>query len=316
MRALVTGGTGFVGGAVARRLAADGHEVWITGAPSEQEPPVPPDRVLPRDVTTIPWDRLGTLDSVFHQAANNDTTELKREVMFRDNVEASRALFAAALAAGCRRIVYASSTAVYGDLPAPHREGGPVKPLNVYAESKVALEALAADLAERHPEVTFVGLRYCNVYGPGEAHKGKRASMIWQLAQQMLRGSPRLFQWGEQKRDYVFIDDVIRANLLAADVRASTVVNCASGTATTFNALVAMLHEVLGLRRTVDYIENPHVGRYQGHTECDLTRARAQLGFAPTVGIQEGIRRYAASGALGTAALRAAASSATLARAV
>lgn len=298
MRVLVTGGSGFIGSNLARHLSERGDEVWITGTDGEDEPPALRERRLARDARNLDWGRLGRLDVVFHLAAHNDTTDLDRARMFEANVAQSKFLFEAAVRHGCPRIVYASSTAVYGDVPAPYREDGPVHPLNPYAESKLALDAWATDFARAHPALTVVGLRYCNVYGPGEAHKGTRASMVYQLAQQMVRGNPRLFQWGEQQRDYLWVGDAVAANLRAAAVEASGVVNCGSGMATSFKDLVTILNGVLGTERTPEYIDNPYAERYQSHTECDLTRAQELLGFAPAVDIRTGIRRYAESGVL------------------
>lgn len=312
MRVLVTGGTGFIGSNLALHLHEQGHDVWITGTDGEQDLPEFRGRVLPRDFTRLDWDLLGTLDVVFHQAAINDTTFLDRAEMFRVNVEDSLALFRQAVARGCRRIVYASSCAVYGDAPTPYREEGPARPLNPYGESKLALDARAKEFQREHPPVTVVGLRYSNVYGPRENHKGRRATMIYQFAQQMLAGSPRLFQWGEQKRDYIYIDDAVRANLLAAEAKESGVVNCGSGTATTFNTLVEVLNEVMGLQRVPEYIENPYLARYQRHTECDLTSARELLGFEPQTDIRSGIQRYFDSGSLVPQPLRVGGTSATV----
>lgn len=298
MRVLVTGGTGFIGSNLALRLHALGHEVWMTSAEGEQDLPEFRSRTLPREFWRLDWAALGPVDVVFHEAAINDTTLLDREEMFRVNVEGALRLFEEAVARGCRRIVYASSCSVYGDVPAPYREDGPVHPLNPYAESKLALDERAVAFAEAHPDVTIVGLRYSNVFGPREDHKGKRATMITQFAQQMVRGNPRLFQWGEQKRDYLYVEDAVRANLLAAAANTSCVVNCGSGTATSFNALVEVLNEIFGTNRVPEYIENPYAGRYQDHTECDMTLARVRLDFVPLVDIRSGIRAYAASGHL------------------
>lgn len=298
MRVLVTGGTGFIGSSLARRLQQRGDEVYITGTTREQDTAQFADRVFPLDVEKLDWERLGTLDIIFHQAANNDTTVLDRNGMTAANVDASRRLFDDAARHGCRRIVYASSCAVYGDLPAPYHEEGPFRPLNPYAESKALLDMHALAFARLHAEVTVVGLRYSNVYGPGEGHKGKRATMITQFAHQMPRGNPRLFKWGEQQRDYIYVDDAVKANLLAAEARASCIVNCGSGTPTSFNELVAILNEVLGLQRTPEYIENPYADRYQNHTECDMTLAREKIGFVPSIDIRTGIRRYQESGKL------------------
>ncbi|TSC64644.1 MAG: hypothetical protein G01um1014106_34 [Parcubacteria group bacterium Gr01-1014_106] len=298
MRVLVTGGTGFIGSNLALHLHAQGHEVWITGTTGEQDLPELRERVLPREFWALDWKKLGTLDVVFHQAANNDTTDLDRENMFRVNVDGSLKLFQDAVAHGCARIVYAASCAVYGDVPAPYREDGPVHPLNPYAESKLALDERAMAFAAAHQGVTVVGLRYSNVFGPREGHKSKRATMITQFAQQMREGNPRLFKFGEQKRDYIYVDDVVRANMLAAEARTSAVVNCGSGTATAFNDLVALLNAVLGTQRVPEYIENPYAGRYQEHTECDMTRAKQLLGFVPAFDIRAGIRAYAETGLL------------------
>lgn len=295
---LVTGGTGFIGSSLALHLHAQGHEVWITGTDGEQDLPELRERMLPREFWALDWARLGAIDVVFHQAANNDTTFLDRAEMFRVNVDGSLKLFQDAVAHGCTRIVYAASCAVYGDVPAPYREDGPVHPLNPYAESKLALDERAMAFAAAHQGVTVVGLRYSNVFGPRERHKGKRATMITQFAQQMRTGNPRLFQFGEQKRDYVYVDDVVRANVRAADAKESVVVNCGSGTATSFNDLVTILNEVLGTHRVPEYIENPYVGRYQDHTECDMTRAREVLGFVPQFDMRSGMRAYAESGFL------------------
>lgn len=298
MRVLVTGGTGFIGSNLARRLQQRGDEVFITGTTQEQDTAHLVGHVFPLDVEKLDWQKLGVLDVVFHQAAINDTTILDRNTTVAANVDASRRLFDDAARHGCRRIVYASSCAVYGDLPAPYHEEGPFRPLNPYAESKVLLDMHARAFAQLHPKVTVVGLRYSNVYGPGEEHKGKRATMITQFAHQMQRGNPRLFKWGEQQRDYVSVADVVEANLLAAEARASCIVNCGSGTPTSFNELVAILNEVLGLQRSPQYIENPYADRYQSHTECDMTLAREKIGFVPSIDIRTGIRRYYESGRL------------------
>lgn len=312
MRVLVTGGTGFIGSNLALKLQERGDEVLITGTDGEQDLPQFQGRVFPRDFSRLDWKALGPIDIVFHQAAINDTTLMDRAEMFRVNVDGSLALFREAVAHGCRRIVYASSCAVYGDLPAPYREEGPFRPLNPYAESKVVLDAHALAFARLHPEVTIVGLRYSNVYGPGESHKGKRATMITQFAGQMLRGNPKLFQWGEQKRDYVYVEDVVRANLLAGEARENCIVNCGSGTATTFNKLVEILNEVLGTKRVPEYIENPYAAQYQNHTECDMTRTKELLGLVPQTDIRSGIRRYFESGYLVREPLQAERTSATV----
>ena len=296
MRILVTGGTGFIGSNLVLRLMDQGHEVVITGHDAEQKIPHFHGKILQPSLLGIDWEAIGEVDLLFHQAAINDTTSLDEREMTRANATAAMELFQRVAEAGCRRIVYASSTAIYGDAPAPYREDTPARPLNAYARSKKELEDGASRFAEGHPQVIVVGLRYCNVYGPRENHKGSRASMIYQLAEQMRTGNPRLFQYGEQKRDYLYVEDAVRANLLAAEARQSGIVNCGSGAAVAFNDLVGLLNRTLGVERKPEYIENPFASRYQSHTECDMTLARQMLGFEPAFDVRKGIEAYARTG--------------------
>ena len=298
MRCLVTGGTGFIGSNLTQQLIKEGHEVIITAHEAERTLPSFSGKRLFPGLTGIDWDVIKGIDVLFHQAALNNTRLLDRDEMLRVNLEGSKALFRYVVEHGCQRIVYASSTAVYGRNPAPYHESGPFDLNTPYAESKKLLDDFAMQFAGEHPDVRIVGLRYCNVYGPGEEHKGQRASMIYQLAQQMKHGKPTLFKYGEQKRDHIYVKDVVRANLLAASAPASCIVNCGSGKTTTFNRIVELLNNVLGYHRHPDYIDNPYAGNYQDHTECDMILAAQQLSFVPQYSIEAGIQDYFDSGAL------------------
>jgi len=296
MKCLVTGGTGLVGSNLALHLLREGHDVMITGHEAEQSLPEFTGKCLYPSFIGLDWDAIHDIDAVFHQAALNNTRLRDRTEMFRANLESSKALFHHVVKQGCRQIVFASSTAIYGRHPAPYHESGPYDLNTPYAESKKALEDFAMTFAQEHPDVTVVGLRYCNVYGPREQHKGTRATMIYQLAQQMQTGNPRLFKYGEQQRDYMYVKDVVQANMCAASVSENCLVNCGSGHATTFNQLVDILNTVLGTQRTPEYIDNPYDGNYQENTTCDMTLAQEKLGFSPHYSIQEGISDYFESG--------------------
>ncbi len=217
--------------------------------------------------------------------------------MMHNNVEGFRQLLDMAVRWGSR-VVWASSAAIYGRGPAPMKESQPAAPLNVYGYSKLAMEHLAASYASRlkHP---IVGLRYFNVYGAGEAHKGKFASMIHQLAKLMRSGKrPRIFADGEQKRDFVYIDDVVQVNLAAMNAKSSGVYNVGSGAAASFNEVIRQLNRVLKTDLRPEYFENPY-SFFQTWTEADLTHARAGLNYAPRYDLSRGIDAYHASGQLG-----------------
>lgn len=298
MRILVTGGTGFIGSNVAMALADLGHEIIITGSMYERKLPQFTGKIFYTGILGIDWNAIGRIDALFHQGAISDTRVLDRTEMMRANLDTSKALFEYAAQNGASKIVYASSTAVYGTLPAPYRETMSVAPLNAYGESKALLDEYARQFAQEHSEIRIVGLRYCNVYGPGEAYKGTTSTMIYQFAQQMQKGNPRLFKDGEQKRDYIYVKDVVRANVLGLEDGESTIVNCGGGGATSFNDLVAILNETFGLSRVPEYIDNPYSDSYQSYTECDMSLAKEKLGFVPEYDIRKGIADYYASGFL------------------
>lgn len=315
MRVLVTGGAGFIGSNLARRLAKDGHDVvaadtflsahWNTLADFTGDVLTLEDR---NDIDSIldVVDRGGAFDVIFHEAAitgviakdGSATAGDDFHGFMRNNVEQFRQLLDLAVDTRAR-IVWASSCSVYGRGKAPMRESDPYDPLNIYAFTKVTKERLAKKYESKlaHP---IVGLRYSNVYGPGEDHKGKLASMIHQLAKQMRAGKrPRIFTPGTQRRDFVYIEDVVSANLRAMESKVSGVFNAGAGASWSFNDVVAELNRVLGTHLEPDYFENPY-GFTQDHTECDMTLAKEKLGHVPAFDLKKGIDAYFASGKLGT----------------
>jgi len=298
MRCLVTGGTGFIGSNIALELKKQGHDVLITGTNYEQKLTEFAGKILQPSFIGLDWDRIGKVDVLFHQSGITDNQFKDEKEVFRANVESTRKLFEYVLSKGCRRIVYASSTAVYGmrTEKTAFKESDPVNPNNAYARSKVAIEKLAKEFQEKYPDAVFVGLRYCNVYGPRENHKGKLSTMIYQFAQQMIKGNPKMFKWGDQERDYLYVKDAVKANLLGSQAKISCVVNCGSGTPVSFKRLVELLNKVLGLNREPQFIDNPYEGNYQDFTQCDLQLAKEKIGYEPDYDIEKGIEDYHKSG--------------------
>jgi ADP-L-glycero-D-manno-heptose 6-epimerase len=302
MRILVTGAAGFVGSNLAKRLAADGHETvalddfssasWVNLVDF-------PGDVLTCDVSSN-VDVLTSakpFDIIFHEGSITDTTVLDQRKMMHNNVEGFRKVLDLAVGWGSR-VIWASSAATYGRGPAPMRESQKAEPLNVYGYSKLAMERLA-DQYRRHLRQPVVALRYFNVYGPGEAHKGKFASMIHQLAKQIRAGKrPRIFTPGTQKRDFVYIDDVLQANLKAAVAKTGGVFNVGCGQAFTFNQIVAELNRAFGTDLQPDYFENPY-SFTQDWTEANVGESRKALGYEPRFDLRKGVEAYHESGKLG-----------------
>lgn len=297
MKILVTGATGFVGSNLARHLVSLGHEVLGTTFPHEN--PLPTGVGDLGDLSDLldDWDgRLEGVEAVFHQAAHNDPQSKDLIGIHKANVVDTARLFDHAHDVGCRKFIYASSTAIYGAQPAPYREDETkVAPLTPYAYSKAAMEEYIHAFHRLHPDTRCCGLRYCNVYGPGEAHKGHRASVIHQIIKTMKEGKrPILFKYGHQRRDWVHVMDVVQANLMAlvATDYQDQVFNIGSGGCVTFDALVETINQIMETSLEPDFIDNPYNSTYQDHTECDISHAQAILGYRPTYETYNGIKYY------------------------
>lgn len=249
-------------------------------------------------------------DSIFHLAAITDTTVSDERKMMGVNVQGFKNILKIAKY-GNAPVVYASSAGVYGNAPAPMKETQMPKPLNAYAQSKVEMEKTAGSFNE----TGLIGLRYFNVYGPKEANKGKFASMIWQLACQMKRGNPpRIFEYGEQMRDFIYVKDVVSATIQAMEtlnksklnphpsslasltspaphLTLNTVLNIGTGIATSFNRIIEILNDTLGTNFKPDYFNNPY-SFFQNLTQADTTLAKETIGFKTQYSIEDGIKDY------------------------
>lgn len=241
---------------------------------------------------------FGPVAAVFHQGACADTVEQDGRYMLDTNYQASKELL---LWCQARKIpfVYASSAAVYGATRDFREDGTGERPLNVYGWSKFVFDQW---LRRRWRTLTapVVGLRYFNVYGPREAHKGRMASVVQHFSRQISEsGKVRLFGGshgyadGEHRRDFVFVEDIVKVNLWAADTAdVSGIYNVGTGASRTFNDIAKAVIAWHG-RGTVEYIPMPDdlTAAYQAFTEAELAQLRKagySDAFAP---IEEGVRR-------------------------
>src|SRR5207248_1387874 len=250
-----------------------------------------------QNLATLDWrEKFGDpaaagFDAIFHLASITDTTLHDQFVQVHGNVESFRRVLNFARPTKTR-VIYASSASTYGAVTQSSVESNGAAPANVYSFSKVIMDNIAMREAKENPDWIIIGLRYFNVYGPREAHKGVPASMIYHLAQQMKAGQrPRIFKHGEQKRDFVYVKDAVEGSIRALDAQTSGIYNLGTGQASSFNELVDVLNKCLGTNFRPDYIENPHA-HYQNFTQADLTNARSALGYEPRFPLEEGVHDY------------------------
>jgi ADP-L-glycero-D-manno-heptose 6-epimerase len=254
----------------------------------------------------------GAVEAVFHQGACSDTMETDGRYMLDNNYAYSRRLLE-----WCQDeevpFIYASSASVYGAGPDFREERRHEKPLNVYGYSKFLFDQYVRRMLERK-NAQVAGLRYFNVYGPNEQHKGRMASVAYHAYQQLLGGGKvKLFVGsggyadGEQRRDFVYVEDTVDVNLWLLERRdVSGVFNCGTGRAQTFNELAAaVINAVQGTRLSVkemaqkgliEYIPFPAglADKYQSYTQADLTLLRA-AGYAGDFRpVEQGVAAYVA----------------------
>jgi ADP-L-glycero-D-manno-heptose 6-epimerase len=211
--------------------------------------------------------------------------------MIESNVIKPSLMFQKLLEKGCHKFVYASSCSVYGNQPSPYLEDKTkIECLNCYAESKYLFEVFAKSFSELR-KVSCIGLRYSNVYGSNENHKGKRASMISQIINKIKnKETVQLFKYGEQKRDWVFVQDVVSANILALNHNHSDIFNVGSGQGVSFNEIIQIISHRLNKEISIDYVDCEFLGRYQNNTCVNLQKSKLILGYQPKYNIELGMR--------------------------
>jgi ADP-L-glycero-D-manno-heptose 6-epimerase len=309
MKILLTGACGFIGSRLTRILLERGDtDLMLVDAHSHR------DRSCFHGLEGIPFtdradllDRLPSLDgfdAVAHLGACTDTGVSDEAYVEKWNTGYTRALWAWCARRGLR-FVYASSAATYGrgenGYSDDHALQEKLQPLNLYGKSKHRFDLWA--LSQNTPPPLWAGLKFFNVYGPGEDHKGRMASPIWHGYREIKRtGQQTLFKShradvsdGMQSRDFIFVDDIVDKVLFHLEGKApSGLYNCGTGHAKTFMALSNALFSALGTAQKVQWVDTPEKYRagYQYFTQADMAKSRAAGYGKSALSLEEGVARY------------------------
>jgi ADP-L-glycero-D-manno-heptose 6-epimerase len=301
---LITGGAGFIGANLVLEIQekypeaeifvidnfSSGHFQNLSGFKGD---------VIANNVLNVDLDKyFPKLDVIFHQAAITDTiiSRDEEQKVIYENIEGFRNLLNYALSHNTH-LIYASSSGVYGNSAPPMKVGEGEYPVNAYAFSKLIQDNIAReyfDLFEKK-NLKLVGLRYFVVYGPKEYYKvtEKKGSLIWKLYSQMKKGkSPIVFGDGKQKRDFIYVKDVVRANLLSLNSKVNGLFNIGTGKAISVNETVDILNKFLGTNLKPEYQENPFKDSYQYYTEADITATKKYLNWESKYNPEQGIKDY------------------------
>lgn len=298
---VVTGGAGFIGSNLVHRLAADGNEVVVidnlsTGSLGNLVGLDTRVKFVNGDIRDRDLLRSLFLDAVavFHQAALVSVPQSVKDPLGANdvNVFGTLCVLSTAKEVGVKRVVLATSCAVYGDSPViPKEESMTPNPISPYASTKYMTEVYARMYSELYGLET-VCLRYFNVYGPRQSPTSEYAAVVPKFISRMLRGErPIIFGDGTQSRDFIYVDDVVEANLAAASLPgiSGQTINVGSGREYSINELVHILNEILGTSLAPIY---------RPKREGDLMRslaateqARKVLRFVPKVSLREGLER-------------------------
>ncbi|MDX2287041.1 MAG: ADP-glyceromanno-heptose 6-epimerase [Bacteroidia bacterium] len=308
---LITGAAGFIGSRLAHRLAAEGAGTLVLADDFSRADKAPNHEAL-RDAVRVDrtqlWDwlrgRAHALEAVYHLGARTDTAEPDEGIFDQLNLQFSKILWRICTEAGVP-LIYASSAATYGDGSLGFSDDvsrlPQLRPLNAYARSKHAFDQWVLE-QDRTPPF-WAGFKFFNVYGPGEQHKGRMASVVWHAGRQILEGGTlRLFRShrpdcpdGGQRRDFIFVDDVVKTmRWMLMQRSACGLYNLGSGQARTFLDLGHAVFAAMGRVPDIRFIDMPADIRdsYQYFTEADMTKLRNIAFPLPFVPLEEGVRRY------------------------
>ena len=296
-RILVTGGAGFIGSNFCN-THCEAYDVvaldnLFLGDPEHLLPAVTFVEGDAANRKTL--DVLGMFDTIVHFAGTSSAPMFMEDTVnaYRNSILSYLEVLEFAKRCGAKKVLYASTSSLYGNTPPPLVEDQQPLPTNHYSVTKIAMEHISVCFQRMNPSIDVVGFRFMSIYGPHEEHKGIFANLISQFVWGMKRGEqPIVYGDGTQTRDFTNVQDVVQGITRAMETEKkldNQVFNIGTGKSTTLLEIVAVINKILGTTIAPNHIENPVRESYIRSQLADIGKIRSMLGFQPSVSLEQGI---------------------------
>jgi UDP-glucose 4-epimerase len=298
-RILVTGGAGFIGSNFCN-THCDTYDVialdnLILGDPNHLSSCV---QFIEGDATDRKTlDSLGYFDYIVHFAGTSSAPMFHENIAqaYRNSILSHLEVLEFADRIHAKKVLYASTSSLYGNTPPPLTEDQPPISTNHYAVTKIAMENIASCYQKTHPHIQTIGFRFMSVFGPHEEHKGIYANLISQFIWAMQRDDqPLIYGDGNQTRDFTSVFDIVHGITLAMETDkklGNDIFNIGTGVSMTVNKLVEIINSVLGTKIEPKHIENPVTEGYIKLQQADISKIQSALGYTPSVSLENGIKK-------------------------
>lgn len=300
-RILVTGGAGFIGSNFCN-AHCDAYDVvaldnLFLGDPAHLLPQVTFVQGDAADRATL--EKLGTFNRIVHFAGTSSAPMFVEDVVngYRNSIQSFLEVLEFARRTGVTRVLFASTSSLYGNTTPPLTEAQPPLPTNHYSVTKITMEHIAECYQRMHPSMDIVGFRFMSIYGPQEEHKGIYANLVTQFLWGMMRGErPIVYGDGTQTRDFTNVMDVVQGITRAMEYPSQLgfqIFNIGTGTSTNLVEIIGFINEALGTSIEPQHIENPVKETYVRSQLADIGKISTMLGYKQSVSLKDGIRALA-----------------------